>query len=436
MLKNNSCPKVLVVSGHDFFNEDNQTSITLRSFFEKWPKEKIATLICGSFNVKKRGLVDNRTFFLSIKDVKFLKYFLKEKRTPSSFEVNTGHLIPENTSIFFKVRKTLKLFLTDSLDFFPYKCPTSLFHFIDDFNPEVIYTNVENARICFLLQEIQNRKGLSIVPHFFDDFPTTIYSANLSKIQKFFFNKKLKKLIAQAPACLCISEAMCTEYTKRYKRSEFFPLMNSVEKFYGNANFELKPSKERKLRICYAGTLHYKRDEILILLCHMFILIKDLQFEFTIYTPEKDWNTYKNRFNMFENVMYGGYKDRENIFTIMCESDILVHVESFDNSIQNVTRFSISTKIPEYLSTGNIILSIGPRGIASIDYLAVNSVAYIIDDINDNFLFKKILNSIFNNNNAEIKKNAKTLFEKNHLKMNNRESLIRVLNTKSKPLVI
>ena len=48
---------------------------------------------------------------------------------------------------------------------------------------------------------------------------------------------------------------------------------------------------------------------------------------------------------------------------------MLVHVESFDNKSRQLTKLSISTKIPEYLATGKPIIAIGPREVASLEYL-------------------------------------------------------------------
>ena len=79
---------------------------------------------------------------------------------------------------------------------------------------------------------------------------------------------------------------------------------------------------------------------------------------------------------------------------VKLESDALVHVESFKNKNRHITRLSISTKIPEYLASNKRILAIGPKGIASIDYLLQNDVAYVVQslkrkDINDVFFALK-----------------------------------------------
>ena len=64
----------------------------------------------------------------------------------------------------------------------------------------------------------------------------------------------------------------------------------------------------------------------------------------------------------------------------MEETDVLVHVESFDAYCKAKTSLSISTKIPEYLSSKRLILAIGPDDIASMEYL--KNVAYCINSEN------------------------------------------------------
>ena len=61
------------------------------------------------------------------------------------------------------------------------------------------------------------------------------------------------------------------------------------------------------------------------------------------------------------------------------EADVLVHVESDDPASVAVTSLSVSTKIPEYLVSGRSILAVGPRGLASIDYLEDHRAALVVE---------------------------------------------------------
>ena len=69
-----------------------------------------------------------------------------------------------------------------------------------------------------------------------------------------------------------------------------------------------------------------------------------------------------------------------------------MHVESFDEKSKNSTRYSLSTKIPEYLNSGVCIFAYGPDDIASIEYLKENSVAFVCSNKTDlRLTLKKLL---------------------------------------------
>jgi hypothetical protein len=414
-MKNNVYPKVLVVSSFKLYKDDNQTSITLRSYFEKWPKDRIAQVVCGNFNEEEKKKLENNVFVLSLKDIRILKYLLKEKRIPSATGDNTLPVIPAKATLLFRLKRSFRMFLIATAELCPYFISKELLNFISDFNADAVYTTLENPRVIHLVQHIQKISNIKIIPHFMDDYPSTVFKNPSTRIHRLIVLNKLKNLIASSPACFCISQSMCIEYTKRYEKEEFYPLMNCIEEYYGNSEEYFE--NEDIIKFCYTGGLHLQRDQVLEQLIKYMALIKDINFEFTIYTQKSVWDICSDQFSKFPFVSYGGYKNKDQILEKMKQSDVLVFAESFDVSVQNYTKFSISTKIPEYLSVGKNILAIGPKGIASIDYLKDNNAAYIITDLDDFKAINLVINDIINKKNSQIMiKNAKKLFIQNHLR--------------------
>ena len=70
----------------------------------------------------------------------------------------------------------------------------------------------------------------------------------------------------------------------------------------------------------------------------------------------------------------------EKFIEIRQSSDFLVHAESFDSENKKVTMLSISTKIPEYLSSNRCIVAIGPSEIASINLIKENDLGIVLSD--------------------------------------------------------
>lgn len=418
-------PKVLIVSSYDMNAKDNQSSITIGSYFDSWPKDCISQVVCGVFNVKKRGKVNRNTFMLSIDDIFILNRWVANKRTAKVIGDSLLPVITKQSTFFFRIKESIRRFFTSTSELFPYNFSNDLLQFINEFKPDFIYSTVDRAQVILLLDEIRLVTGAKIAPHFMDDFPTTIFKSPLTFFHRKYILFKLKNIVNSSKLCFCISNTMCAEYKKRYNRNDFYSLMNCVEKYHGGLT---KNQKNDKFVFFYAGGLHLKRDSILLKLCHYLAKTIEREFVFNIYTPERDWEKCKGNFSQYSFINYHGYISVEELNKSMLKSDVLVLLESFDQSVKEYTKYSISTKIPEYLSTGIKILAIGPPDVGSIAYLKNNNSAYVIEDLNNKEIFNIVINEILSGfGNIEITRNAYILFHRNHTKAKNVEALRRTL---------
>jgi len=419
-------PKVLIVSSYDMNARDNQGSITIGSYFDSWPQESISQVVCGIFNVEKRGKVNRNTFVLSVGDIFILNRWLENKRTAKASGDDLLPVISRQSTVYYRIKENIRRFFTTTSELFPYNFSKELFQFINDFNPEYIYSTIDRAQVILLVDEIRLRTGVKIAPHFMDDFPNTIFKSPLTFFHRKYILNKLNNLVKSSKICFCISKSMCEEYKKRYFKNNFYVLMNCVEKYQGDlTKYRIKNDK---FVFFYAGGLHLKRDSILLILCNYLSKTIDRELVFNIYTSERDWAQCKESFSNFSFINYHGYKSVEEINQSMLKSDVLVFLESFDQAVKDYTRYSISTKIPEYLSTGVKILAIGPPDVGSIAYLKNNDASYVIDDLTNDEIFDIELNKIFSGfGDEDIIRNACNLFHKNHTKADNVKSLQNIL---------
>ena len=89
----------------------------------------------------------------------------------------------------------------------------------------------------------------------------------------------------------------------------------------------------------------------------------------------------------------------------------MVFVESFEEKYIDKTKYSLSTKVPEYLSLKKPILAIGPKNVGSMKYL--KDVAQCVHDISD--LEEKIEELLFNPKLvSSLKKKSEEKYLKNH----------------------
>lgn len=419
-------PKVLIISGCDFHHGTDATAITLRNIFSGWPVDYLSFLQLKSYNTVES--TNENEFILDSRSLQ-LGNFLTKLRNKSGNITNIAPalIIETNVSRLQKLRQNIRLSISSSVDMLNYRIDNELTEFVKSKDPDIIYLLPYGRRIIKLALDIKQQFNIPVLPHFMDDWPSTIYkNSSLSLIQRKLTLKTLDNLLNICEKSLVISDAMKKEFEKRYKKTEFFSLMNDVEKYSGpSTHNELK----QKISLCYSGGLHLNRWASLLELCK---IIKDNISinEIAVYTSPNDWQNTELHFKDFPFVIYKGFIKQTEVLKTLDNYDILIFIESFDENIKEYTRFSISTKIPEYLSLGKTILAVGPSDIASVTYLKENNLAVVFDDINKDRWSEILKNSLTDKkllrNNIE---NSKIFFFKNHYRKTQQEKFLRILKS-------
>ena len=73
----------------------------------------------------------------------------------------------------------------------------------------------------------------------------------------------------------------------------------------------------------------------------------------------------------------------------MEQSHFLLHVESFDQLNRTYVKYSISTKISEYLSSNRGVMAYGPHEVASMELLCENGFGCSMTDLDSREEIKK-----------------------------------------------
>lgn len=140
--------------------------------------------------------------------------------------------------------------------------------------------------------------------------------------------------------------------------------------------------------------------------------VTNQKIEFNVYSDEKDKEIIEKLKNN-KNINYKGYIDSKNIKNIMQNSDILLHIESFNPINIEMIKYSISTKIPDSLASGRILLIYAPKEIACTKYIEENEVGIVAN--NQEKLQQEILRILDGKIDIEdILKKAQELVENRH----------------------
>jgi glycosyltransferase involved in cell wall biosynthesis len=89
----------------------------------------------------------------------------------------------------------------------------------------------------------------------------------------------------------------------------------------------------------------------------------------SIYAPAHELARHAATFAGRPEVRLAGTLASEDVPRALRDADILVHVESFRPEIRRYIRYSVSTKIPQYLAAGRPVLGVGPAEVASMAHI-------------------------------------------------------------------
>lgn len=372
--------KILIINGQSLY-KNNATGITLESIFLDWPNENIFELYLWE-NFNSRNTKFKIKSMLIPKDIFPLMYVFNNIKRGKQNRLNSNNQpnkINYGVKIFNDIKFTIKFFLEYFINL---KRSHKMLKDIEEFNPNIIYTlgnSIQAMRLSLKLSEIYK---LPIVVHYMDNWRETIMNQGFLS---FYINKKKTKLIESLEkrmnVGLTISSLMASEYKLKYKKN-YKVIMNSPL-IINLINSNIKIENENK-KIIYAGGLHLERYKSLLEIEKVVCKLneKGYSFQIEIYTNIDDLNNYSSLFNK-NTTMFYSYVDQNKLFEIYKTAMFFAHVESFEQSIIKYTKYSISTKIPEYMIFGRPILCYAPSEIAVSKYIKDHSIGVCNDNLND-----------------------------------------------------
>lgn len=424
-MKKEVYPKILVIS-HNPFSKTQNNGKTLAAFFKDWPSNKLAQL----FLTLDRIDTDVCDSFYRISDVEVLKAWVKHnnnygneinKDTVESF--NDDKTTMHQNKLYILVRNLFQKRLPLSMIFRsfvwnrvkPWK-NDKLNRWIEQEKPELIFFQSSNVYAIYdMVYYISKRYNIPIIMETTDDYVTYSFSLNPFKyLNIYLLRKKYKKLVSVSKCVFAIGEKMALEYTKKFG-GNFKVAMNSIEFKSAPTPYKVKTDN---FVFTYAGNLGLNRWKILYKLGKSFKKIHEkyeLSLKLNIYSLNEMPKKVLKKLNLPPFIEFKGGLNSQELNEVRNNSDFLVHVESDDPKQIEITRLSISTKIPEYLLSERCILAIGPSNVASIEYLRDNNSGKVINKINEEYMCDEIYKLVSNSNQIlEYIKNGKDLAKKNH----------------------
>lgn len=365
----NKRTKVLLINGYSI-GVQNATGITMRSIFNNWDNNNWFEVSCSPSSVDSTYL-SKQIYALPHKCYPIyylLSLPLFKKANSISKDYQTKTVIAKGKNTFSNILRRILISYADALPLFP---PVEMLKKVREFKPDCIYTLGSSILSMKLALYFSKKLNIKIVLHCMDNWQDTLYTDFLAvKPCHLLMRKVLRKVYDRVDIGLTISEKMASEYTARWNKKHL-AIMNTVTRI------EEKPAirnDEKQIIFTYAGGLHLERWKSLQKICNAIKAVNansKIQSILNIYTSDEDKKLYSYLFDEKVAVFYD-YVPHDQINIIYQSSDVLVHIESFDAKIYEFIKYSLSTKISEYMASGKPILLFAPKDIAVSEYIEKN----------------------------------------------------------------
>lgn len=364
--------KILILS-YLFSRGDAVTGLNI---FSSWDKSK---LFCASSDIDV-DINNFASFYLlgnSELKVKWpFSHFIKKK------ESGVLESLPPKTNSTY-LRKSVNSYLLDSLRFlYPYgfrrkaRLSRRFYEWIETIKPDYIYTSVSDyafAKLILLLMD--KHPEIKFVVHLYDDWTLPSYKILYGGLFHKLCENRLKQIVKRAYRCLAISDYMAIDYTKRYGKT-FTWLPNPIQLP------DLQVGSKNSNSIVFMGKIIMHNYEAIL---NMIKAVDRLNRNSNKNITFQVYSTY-NYFDADDLAKkypwchFYSWVAHEEVMNILQNASILYLPITANKETQKFTKYSMSTKIPEYMSSGTPILYCGPKDIAMTHLLETTKTAHVIGD--------------------------------------------------------
>ena len=417
-------PKVLMV-GRNYFCREEGCGVTMANLFKGWPKDRIAVVTYEIDPCEEE--ICNRSYLLGFDEIRMIWPFsLFQNKVISGIITSYKGERKEKPACSFR-KKSLYLVLKkiiitffSFLSLYPLLVEIRISHkllkFIDEYNPNIIYSQLANPVVISLVSSLHHARKVPIVLYIQDDWPKVIGKMG---IFQFFlsrkFDREFRNLINKASVLIGISTAMCGEYKKRYGR-EFLPFSNPIETekwlVYSKTNWQAGSP----FKILYAGRIGRVNTQAIFDLCQAIRKLKSrgLDLRLEIYSKDVDFaKAKKNKISDVANI--NNPLAHEEMPRLLASQDLLFLPLDFGRKNILYTQYSMSTKISEYMISGTPILIYASPKTALYKYAEAEKFAHLVSERSIDKLLEAIKDLYVNEDLREsYGKKAKEVAIKNH----------------------
>lgn len=258
-----------------------------------------------------------------------------------------------------------------------YWCTDTLNKWLDDFSPECVFLAFSDdffiPRIALYVAE---RYNIPIVSCIGDDY----YFNDSFSLSPFYYiyRKKYKilinKIFSHGGSAAYIGNKIRDKYNSEFKLDGDTVYLTSEIKRH-----EFRPINLETPFISYCGNIRLGRDESLCAIATALGKINN-NYVIHVYSNETE-EQFTTKLKHHPNVSYHEAIPYKEVIEVIQKSDILVVVEGFKKKDVDITRYSLSTKVPDSLASGGNIITVGSIECGAIEYMQQIDCGPVCTDI-------------------------------------------------------
>ncbi len=398
-IENRDNPKVLIIG--QSFNKNTGGGITITNLFTGWPKDRIAVASNANISCDLDSSVCEHYYQLSYNGKLHpfpINLFLPKIKDGSLIVKNNVNIKDDSgdipitgkyKKIYFILSALLKLSGLYNV-LYKIKITQDFRDWITAFDPDIIYSQLSTLELIRLVKDLHIQFHKPLALHIMDDWPHAIHKP------EFFFarwdkyvDREFRKILERSSVLMSICDSMSDEYKIRYQK-EFVPFHNPIEINnwlpYSKTDWNIKD----KFTILYAGRIGrgIKKSIIDISKAVINFSKKNDNIVFEILT--NNFSEIENLIKLNDHVKWLKPIDYKELPHKFSSVDLLILPEDFDSSSIEFLKYSIQTKVPEYMISGTPILVYADTRTALAKYAIKEGWAYLVSENNEELLTRAL----------------------------------------------
>jgi glycosyltransferase involved in cell wall biosynthesis len=287
---------------------------------------------------------------------------------------------------------------------------------LDSYLPDVLYVQAASLERIVFYQTVHSYLKKPLIFHMMDDWPGAISSKGPFK--KYWYKKidhEIRILMDKANVLMCVSDAMAEEYKIRYNK-DFITFHNPIDVKEWLPNQKTDYGINDILLMCYTGRIGTANSKAILFISQVIngINHNGTKIRLDIFTPDTDTKI-ASLIKKLKGIQIKNTVSHESMPALLSSYDLLFLPLDFDESGVSYAKFSMPTKVSEYMISGTPILVYADKRTALAKYALKYDWAYVVTDSSEKVL-TDALNKLFSDISLrkELAEKAKKIVIQNH----------------------